>query len=584
MNHDLLRRARRVIRDTERGVSAVILAISMTVMMGAAAIGFDIAQLYYAKQMVRNAVDAAAQVGAAQLPTDGTATYRNNLSSAIQQMASLNYSDIAASGPNAVVVKFLCVVSNTSGTASVASPNLAQIPYTCNPGSPGTGYDSASVKCSASSCAIPCDDATDICNAVQVSYTKKVAFVFAPAINIPYGTTGAVTTVSCRGTCGGQAAPNPMNVVVMADRTPSMSSSQLDGMKTGISGMLAAMNQSQQYVAFGALGISATSTSTNGKTLITAASTSGAAFKESDYASYPADKKGVAQPTTWSSQNKLWHFNGTWVPIKYTNNYQTTSSGKTVMNTSSQLGQAVSGLAASGAAGTYPSPWHISSSGGSVSTSNRNLKAYDEYGQSMNNYGNTHLASALKAAVRYVMNTNPASMGLPDRSALGTVKNVVIFETDGAPREIFNSGSTALSLSNDYDVGATDDTTPTNTVQQACDNFTSVATDAKKAKGANGEGLTLIMIAVGDAAQSATTCGSTSVAKMMASAASPKADGTPSDAAASCDTAQNRLNENADGDNFYCAADATELKSVFTAALGNIVGGTRFLAIDGVSD
>ena len=68
-----LSRAKRVIRDGERGVSAVILALSMTVMMGAAAIGFDIAKLYYERQMVRNAVDAAAQAGAAQLPTAGSA-------------------------------------------------------------------------------------------------------------------------------------------------------------------------------------------------------------------------------------------------------------------------------------------------------------------------------------------------------------------------------------------------------------------------------------------------------------------------------------------------------------------------------
>jgi len=70
----------------------------------------------------------------------------------------------------------------------------------------------------------------------------------------------------------------------------------------------------------------------------------------------------------------------------------------------------------------------------------------------------------------------------------------------------------------------------------------------------------------------------------MAAAASPMADGTPSDAAVPCDSTANRTAENADGDFFFCAADANELKSVFAAAMGTLTGGTKFLAIDGVGD
>ena len=576
MNLDLLRRVQRVLRDAERGVSAVILALSMTVMMGAAAVGFDIAKLYYEKQMVRNAVDAAAQVGAAQLPTDGTTSGQAALISAIQRMVNINYPAIPASGTTAAMVKLYCVVANASGSATDPSPDTTQFsPSGCNP---GTNYTAQQVKCSASSCAVPCDDATDRCNAVMVQATKQVDFVFAPAINISSGTTGAVTTVSCKGSCGGQAAPNPMNVVVMADRTPSMQdgnapTGSFNGLKSGIKSMLQVMDPAQQYVAFGAIhkslpkvssgNLGSPPTSSDNLYTYTTTTTTTTQTKWVCTGTYWNYTCGwVETPVTITTSERDDRFNGVWIPVNFSNNYNNGQSTlPRPLTTSTDLYKTVDGL-------TF-------SSGG----------RFDDV---TNNGIGTHLASALKGAARYLLKPSLNNIAELDASGtrkdLGTPKNVIIFETDGRPEEIFNSADlgTALSFDNDLDIGNQNGET-------ACDNLKKVAKAAKDA------GILIITIGFGNAAKY--TCaksggdglansGSMYVDDVLASVASAN-NGVASKADRNCsDTSSGggKDQENADGDNFYCAANGDDLRTVFSAALGSLTGGTKYMAIDGLSD
>ena len=67
-------------------------------------------------------------------------------------------------------------------------------------------------------------------------------------MGIDHGDTGSVASVACKGSCGSEA-PNPLDVVVVADRTPSMSDSNRTAMVNGIQSMLKTMDSSQQYVA-----------------------------------------------------------------------------------------------------------------------------------------------------------------------------------------------------------------------------------------------------------------------------------------------------------------------------------------------
>lgn len=546
-------------RRGERGAVAVIVAASMVVVMAAAAVGVDVARLVYERQQLQNALDAAAAAGVMRLPDDPA--------KAILEAQKFTRDNTMAAGLGNIVPKIAlrCVTSYNKATKSPDWPTVRAV---C--GITSTSFDPMDCNEELGICSVVCTTANK-CNTIAVQASKPVDFVFGPAIGISQGTTGSMVSAACRTYCG-TLRPNPMNVVVMADRTPSMSDSALDTMKDGIADMLGSMSEEQQYVAFGAIGISGKNTSaTTGRAKIAAVADSANAFTDSDTVTW---KNKV---TSWDSQNKKWHFNGTWVPIKFTNKYQkTTGSGVTEMDTSTELGSAVSGLAKSNTPGKYPLPWHLEKGASSsdcanyfdrcdVSPKSRyNNEDYDQYGKTVANYGNTHLASALKGAVRYVLNTDPVKdLGLPDRSKWGVAKKVVIFETDGSPVEVFNSHSDALKLDNDWDVGATSDVPPTqNVVQKACDNFLAVAKAAKDTKD-------VLLITIGVGAANTSQCGSKTVPQTLAAAASPRADGTPSDGL-NCSIGNNAAIENSDQDNYFCAATSDELKSVFLAAMGSL--------------
>lgn len=575
-----LRRIRRVIADVERGASAVVVALSMVALMAAAALGFDISNLYYQRQMVRNAIDAASQAGAAMLPTDNSGTTAANIRRQIIKVAQLNYPDITLAGTNCTAgatdcIQFLCIVANTNGSTTAGIPDPTQIPSTCNPGT----YDASKVKCSTSSCAIPCDD-TDVCNAVNVSYNKQVNFAFAPAIGIDHWMTGAVSTVSCRGTCGGQAPPNPMNVVVMADRTPSMwgnwagvrsngqvyggsgNDDNLKALRSGIQGMLGIMTPAQQYVAFGAIHKSAADGSTaplpSGAKILTESTTTTTVPYCTRYNWWGSCTNWVPKTTTTTTPNDV--FAGSWVPVGFSKDYQ---------NPSSTLSSNVANL-------TYS---NLVTSGPNGTTANyvfNKLLASDGSGYSDAGTG-THLAAALKGAAQYLL-TNVTTDNMVTSLEDGTradlkvkPRNVIILETDGQPSEVLDNATSdnapALSLGNGDDIGAGDD------VNQGCKNLETVAAEVKAA------GITIITIGYGSALTNGKCSNSWSAAQALAQAASTQASVTGSgDASSDCDQ------ENSDNDYYYCASNNNQLKKVFAAAMGSITGGTKFMAIDGVSD
>jgi hypothetical protein len=262
-------------------------------------------------------------------------------------------------------------------------------------------------------------------------------------------------------------------------------------------------------------------------------------------------------PTTISTRNDK--FTGTWVPVAFSNNYLNATG--TDLNTSTSLYQSVSNLTYSNA----------------VTASNG--RTYSSYKQADGFAGNTHLAAAMKGAAQYLLNKDPSHLNniatldadskRPD--TYGTPQNVIIFETDGSPSEVFTNAtsttSDVLKLDNQDDIGNTDG-------EQACKNFDQVAQYAKDA------GILVITIGFGDAASSSNYCSShnrTKTSAALAAAASP-INGVAAAADKTC------ADENKDQDNYYCAANGTDLATVFKAALGSLGGGTRFLAIPGIGN
>jgi hypothetical protein len=564
---------RRTAERDDDGAMALMVALMAAVIFFAAAIAVDISSLAMERQELHDNVDAAAHAGAYELPNNGAGAVAK-----AQSMAAANDPSLRPE------TQLLCIVASNGSAKQVRAE---QIPATCNPGpAPYSAANYPGLKCNTSICAIPCFAAQgDRCNAMKVTGQKDVPFGFASVGNwlltngndtsTRKGSTGAVTTVACKGSCGNET-PNPMDVVVMADRTASMEWADRDAMKKAMLNMLKVMTPSMHYVAFGTLHKSRTTgftpkSSTYGPQtddyLVTdgcqdlygcsADSSSKLNFNghwdgtgDTNGDGYCRTEASTKAPASTSTSISRWTSSrqrpspgfgtqanitsGTWVPVPFSNNYLSTVASPTttaVLNNASALVDGISCL-----------PQSIAG----------------EYG--------THLASAFKGGVAKLLSGETSSM--PARP--GTPKKVLVFETDGMPDESPAFGDTGLG-SGDLSAG-----TQTAGGPQGCRNLQAVADKAKE------QDITVITIAFGDATTARCRKGSSSTAyaavrDVLASVASPDPNtGLPS-TANSCSTAADIKAENEDGDYFFCAADGASLSSIFTTAITQVSNGIRFL-------
>lgn len=258
----------------------------------------DIGRLVFERQHLSNALDAAALAGAYSLPNDPTAA----------KAAAVAYAK--ANDPEAdPAVTFWCVVASSGSAKTVVS---SQIPSVCDPGTV------AGARCNETICAIPCTPGSGhTCNTITVTDDKDVPYSFAPAIGYNKGNTGSVAADACKGSCGAQS-PNPMNVAIVADRTGSMSDTDLTSLKSGIQSTLQTMTKDQQYVALGTIGRSSP--------------TSGC----------------ITNPSGSTTS-------GPWLPVPFSNDY-TTAGSPPALNNSSNLVKGAKCLAHSSTGTTLASP------------------------------------------------------------------------------------------------------------------------------------------------------------------------------------------------------------------------------------
>ena len=431
-----------------------------------------------------------------------------------------------------------CIVGSTGATKQVAP---GYIPATCNPGTSGTYTNGVGgVVCNTVLCAIPCPSSGAICNTVKVDGQKNVPFYFAPAIGVNSGSTGALTAVSCRGSCG-TLMPNAMDIAFVADRTTSLNSTVFSSMKQGIKDTLSSMTPEYQFVTLGTIH---KSTSYNGcDTYLTANSSN-----------TPAN--GAARV-------------GSWTPLQFSNNYLT---------------------------GT------LASTSRSLDTNSTLVKNVTCLNQASQPWG-THLAAPLKAAARMLLGyqaSNLSSLSAARQLILpqgATVKQAIIMETDGVPEEsiafngyltgtnppLYKDTNTSLGSTN---LNATDATDPVSgspwNGEIGCNNLKTVAAKAKAA------GITVIMIGYGDANTakcnknySNGTFSGSSVDDVLAAAASPAPNGSASTANNNCSTVAGAAAENSDGDFYFCAATGAQLSGIFSTAVSQLSSTTKFVKMPG---
>jgi hypothetical protein len=406
----------------ERGAVAIIVAALAIVLFGVAALGVDIASQVNRKHLLKNQLDAAATAAAYYLDTESTGI-RDAATNAITYFEKNGKGTL-----DPAKIDFWCVVArkqNADGTpatpAQVANyqiPSSTQPAGVCNPDAASTNttwlksdyqnrvrYDGRvfQMSCSNALCAVPCalqakpannwspglsiaNNLPITCNTIRVGADQDVPFTFAPVLGVDKGSTGSQIAVACKGTCG-SIAPNPMNVVVVTDRTGSMSDTNLHSLIAGVQKMLGVMNPSVQYVALGTIGRSKATSRTG-------------SF------SCSANMTGLNLASNVTTPSALW------VPLRFYNDFQNSNGS---LNGNSILTKALKCI--------------DPNESGSVAQSN-----------------GTYLAAPFKAAARFTLNSDSSvdtagwnANSLGTRS--GAIRNVVIFETDGQPYEETSSAS-----------------------------------------------------------------------------------------------------------------------------------------------
>jgi hypothetical protein len=232
----------------ERGQALILFALGMVAILGFASLTIDIGLFVRERGHVQSAVDASALAAAQELPDSGA-----NAITVAKQYALSNDSELTS---GSVDVTFRCIVGDRDNNGAV---DPGEVPGVCNPGS------GASFSCSAGLCWSTCSfTGANKCNTVVVGASKNVAFYFAPVLAVMGGpsqcffsscSTGAVRAAACRGSCGLGPA-SPADIVMILDRTGSMSSTELTNAKNGAKIVLQTLNPSLQRVALGILGAS----------------------------------------------------------------------------------------------------------------------------------------------------------------------------------------------------------------------------------------------------------------------------------------------------------------------------------------
>ena len=220
----------------------VLFALVLVVLFAFVAMAIDLSRLFHQRQLVQNAVDFGALAGAQNLPATGAAAGTKAIADAVKVTID-NAPDLTAS---AVTTTFKCVIGDNNNAPAIAT----DVPFVCGPSS-GTWAANEWTK-KGSRWSHPCNpSAGDKCNTIIVAANDTVKYFFAPVIGVTQGTTGSVTGASCRGECG--AAPNPLDVALILDRSGSMSATDLQNAKNAALTLLTIYTPPAQEVALLAL-------------------------------------------------------------------------------------------------------------------------------------------------------------------------------------------------------------------------------------------------------------------------------------------------------------------------------------------
>jgi putative Flp pilus-assembly TadE/G-like protein len=228
----------------EHGAVAVIAALLIVVLLGSVAFTIDLGRLRHTRQVLQNAVDFGSLAGAQNLPVQGAANAAIAESIA-RQVSIANAPELATLG---LGVTFRCIVADAN---SDGVPDAGEVPFVCGPAT-GTWPSGWTTKPGKKITTHACNPyAGDKCNTIVVTASETVNYYFAQALGIDNGSTGLVTGAACKGGCG--TAHVPLDVVLVLDRTGSMTDADIVNMKNAAQSILTFYDPTQQWLGLVAL-------------------------------------------------------------------------------------------------------------------------------------------------------------------------------------------------------------------------------------------------------------------------------------------------------------------------------------------
>ena len=221
----------------ESGQAIVFIVIVLYLIFIGAVGAIDYGTYIRARQRLEVTVDAAVLAGGLELPRSGT-----NATSKALEYININDPDVDFAD---VTTTFRCLVGDRDHNGS---PDPEDIPAVCNP---GTG---ASFSCSDGLCISNCAfTGSNTCNVMAVTANKDVPLIFTRTLGLPPVNITASRTGSCKGLCG-EPPRMPLDVIIVLDRTGSMSSSELTAAKNGAKTVLQIFDPEEQHIGLAVLG------------------------------------------------------------------------------------------------------------------------------------------------------------------------------------------------------------------------------------------------------------------------------------------------------------------------------------------
>ena len=241
----------------EHGQMIVLFAIVLVVLLAFTALVVDVGVLRNDRQTLVNTMDSAALAGGTLLPVDGSkageAAAANTL---MVKIINANFPGLPSSG---YTITYKCLVGVDASVPP--KPYISRdIPLVCDPskslGRPPVVSDFAGAGPNRFSSCDPTKG--DKCNVVVVSGYATTPYSFARVVGVNSGSTGVVTSVACNGPCG-QPPQFPIDVMLVIDRTGSMSGTDTTNAKAAANSLVSLYNPAIQWLGLGALGPSTTS-------------------------------------------------------------------------------------------------------------------------------------------------------------------------------------------------------------------------------------------------------------------------------------------------------------------------------------